>query len=205
MGRIRIMQEIIKNSLESSVSYSSYRGQISEMLENQKLDGLPPDDLIHYTLLNETRMNRLEKTMVVTPESKNVLGTLLNQYTWLVLSEGWCGDAAQILPILDKMAEVAANITLKIVFRDQDEPLMNLFLTNGAKSIPKLIVLDSENRVVADWGPRPKGAAELIKRYKAEFGAIDETAVNELQLWYLHDKGVSTQQEICNLMQNVDQ
>lgn len=199
------MQEIIKNSLESSVSYSSYRGQISEMLENQKLDGLPPDDLIHYTLLNETRMNRLEKTMIVTPESKNVLGTLSNQYTWLVLSEGWCGDAAQILPILDKMAEVAANITLKIVFRDQDEPLMNLFLTNGAKSIPKLIVLDSENRVVADWGPRPKGGAELIKRYKAEFGAIDEAAVNELQLWYLHDKGVSTQQEICNLMQNVDQ
>lgn len=201
----QFMEAIIAKSLEHSLSYKNYRSQISEMLENQKLDGLPPDDMIHYTLLNETRMNRLEKTISVLDESTAVLEKLTQKYTWLVLSEGWCGDAAQILPILDKMAGVSGNVTLKIVFRDEHEPLMNLFLTNGAKSIPKLIVLDSDNRVLADWGPRPQGAADLINRYKAEVGPIDETAINDLQLWYLHDKGTSTQREICELMQKVDQ
>ncbi len=200
------MQEIIKVSLGRGVTYEQYRQQITQSLEGKKLDGTPPEDMVHYTLLNETRMNRLEKTMTVAEDVKFSLKKLQKKYVWLVLSEGWCGDAAQILPILHKMEQTASKVKLTVVFRDENEPLMDLFLTNGSKSIPKLIILDAEtNRVLADWGPRPKGASDLIKQYKAEFGVIDETAVNELQLWYLHDKGMSTQREIAEIMDRLDQ
>src|SRR5690606_21925767 len=130
---------------------------------------------------------------------------LKKEYIWLVLSEGWCGDAAQILPILNKMAIITTNIELKIVFRDENEELMNMFLTNGGKSIPKLIILDRDTlNVYNSWGPRPKGAANLIKSYKEQYGVIDETAVTELQLWYLHDKGLSTQAEIIAMMEEAE-
>jgi hypothetical protein len=90
---------------------------------------------------------------------------------------------------------------MKIVFRDDNPELMNLFLTNETKAIPKLIVLDQETlEVTANWGPRPKGAISLIENYKEKFGKIDENAKTELQLWYLHDKGISTQNEITELL-----
>jgi hypothetical protein len=78
---------------------------------------------------------------------------------------------------------------------------MNQFLTNSTKSIPKLIIVDKEsNEVIADFGPRPIGAKQLILDYKSEHGVVDETAKIELQKWYLQDKGISTQKEIVELM-----
>ena len=59
--------------------------------------------------------------------------------------------------------------------------------------------------MVGDWGPRPKGAVELIQNYKKEHGVVDETAKADLQLWYLHDKGVSTQNEILDIMLSLEQ
>lgn len=196
------MEDIIMGSLNRSFSYSEYRNTVSQLLQEGKSSGnTQSDDLLHYSLLNETRMNRLEKTIKVSEENLLKLKNLNKEYIWLVLSEGWCGDAAQLLPIFNKMAVLSDNIDLKIVFRDENEALMNLFLTNGGKSIPKLIILEKETlNVIADWGPRPIGATKLMKDYKEKFGVIDETIKAELQLWYLHDKGLSTQNEILALM-----
>jgi hypothetical protein len=82
---------------------------------------------------------------------------------------------------------------------------MNLFLTNGAKAVPKVIVLDKATlNVEANWGPRPAGAVQLLQDYKEKHGKIDETVKTDLQLWYLHDKGISTQNEILNLMLDLE-
>lgn len=202
VAQILIMKDIIKESLERSFSYPEYRNTVSQLLQEGRSSGnTQSDDLLHYSLLNETRMNRLEKTIKVSDENRSRLEKLDKGYIWLVLSEGWCGDAAQLLPIFNKMAVLSDNVDLKIVFRDENEALMDLFLTNGGKSIPKLIVLQKDTLdVIADWGPRPTGATKLMKDYKEKFGVIDETIKTELQLWYLHDKGVSTQNEILNLL-----
>jgi hypothetical protein len=151
-------------------------------------------------------MNRLDKTLSVPEDFAVQLKSLKKKYTWLVLTEGWCGDAAQINPILFKMASVTNKIELRFVFRDENEGLMNCFLTNGSRSIPKVIVLEkSHNDLKSTWGPRPEGATNLIKSYKKQYGVVDETAKTELQLWYLHDKGVSTIQELTNLMIHIEE
>jgi thioredoxin-like negative regulator of GroEL len=144
--------------------------------------------------------------MKITDENSAKLKSLTKRYIWLVLTESWCGDAAQILPILHKMElESNGKIEMKLVLRDENETLMNHFLTHKGKAIPKLIIIDKETAsVVGDWGPRPQGAFNLIEAYKAEFGSIDETAKANLQLWYLHDKGLSTQNEIIQLLQNLE-
>ena len=200
-----VMQSIIEESLSKSYSYSEYRNIVSTLLHDGKATGNEQSEaLVHYTELNETRMKRLEKTIAIAIENVQKLQQLQNDYIWLVLSEGWCGDAAQILPIIHKMADSTARIDLKIVFRDANEELMNLFLTNGTKSIPKLLILDKNTlKVLGDFGPRPKGAKQLMLEYKAEHGMIDETAKSNLQLWYFHDKGASIQQEIMDLMQTL--
>jgi Thioredoxin len=201
------MKTTIANSFLNSISYLEYRNKVTELLKKDKSSGNEQsEDLLHYSKLNETRMNRLDKTIFVEKSITQKLNLLQDHYYWLVLSEGWCGDAAQLLPIFNKMANVSDKIELKVLFRDENEALMNFFLTNGGKAIPKLLILEKDTlHLKGNWGPRPEGASSLIKSYKQQYGVVDETAKTELQLWYLHDKGLSTQNELVDLMLHLEQ
>jgi hypothetical protein len=201
------MDKTIGKALFNSHSYIEYRKIVTDLLRENKSTGHEQSEaLTNYSSLNETRMNRLEKTMTILPEVVTNLQALQNEYIWLVISEGWCGDAAQLLPVFDKMAEQSeGKIELRIVLRDDNEELMNHFLTNKAKSIPKLIVINkATSGALAHWGPRPYAAVELIAAYKKEHGVIDETIKTDLQMWYLHDKGLSTQSELIDMMLDLD-
>jgi hypothetical protein len=196
------MLSIFQSALQNSLSYSAYRTLVSKLIGEGKSTGNEQtSDLLHYSELNEVRMKRLEKTLQLDSEVLETLQNLKSKQTWLVIAEGWCGDAAQILPIIKLMAEASENIDFKIVLRDENETLMNQFLTNGAKSIPKLIVLDENLNLINHWGPRPEAAKNLIIDYKAKHGIVDETAKIALQKWYLDDKGISTQKEIVAILQ----
>ena len=201
------MKTAVAKALFNSHSYQEYRKLISDLLLEGKSTGSEQsEDLKHYSELNDTRMNRLDKTITITDDNIQKIKDLKGEYIWLVISEGWCGDAAQILPIINKMAIDSDNIELKIVLRDENEDLMKLFLTNNKKSIPVVIVIDkATGGDIAKWGPRPKGATDLITDYKNEFGTIDETAKANLQLWYLHNKGLSAQDELIRLMFDLEQ
>jgi len=196
------MLSIIQSALQNSHSYTEYRIIVSKLISEGKSTGKEQSaDLLHYSELNEVRMKRLEKTLKLDIEVEKTLQNLKSNQTWLVISEGWCGDAAQILPIIKLMSEASKNIDLKLVFRDENEELIHLFLTNGAKSIPKLLVLDESFNLINHWGPRPEGAKNLIIEYKAIHGIVDEAAKIALQKWYLDDKGISTMKEIVAILQ----
>ncbi|QSB27716.1 thioredoxin family protein [Flavobacterium sp. CLA17] len=200
------MKSIVAKALFNSYSYSEYRKLVTDLLSEGKSTGdVQSESLTHYTSLNEARMNRLEKTIKITEDTIDKLQKLENHFIWLVISEGWCGDAAQILPIINKMAQGSdKKVDLRIVLRDENEELMSQYLTNGGRAIPKVIVICKEAGIVrTDWGPRPKGAAELMANYKKEFGVIDEKIKTDLQLWYLADKGVSVQEELLEIMDNI--
>ena len=200
------MKTAIAKALFNSHSYLEYRKLVSDLLlENKSTGNEQSEDLTNYSTLNETRMNRLDKTMKITEENSLKLKSLQREYIWLVISEGWCGDAAQLLPVVNKMAVESGKIDLKIVLRDENDDLMKLFLTNNSKSIPIVIIVDKQTgELMGHWGPRPKGAITLIQDYKKEFGIVDETAKTNLQLWYLHDKGLSTQKEIIDFMLEIE-
>jgi hypothetical protein len=142
------MKKIIEKSLKTAISYSGYRSLVKNLLIKGKSTGTEQsEDLTNYSMLNDRRMKRLDKTIKISEETIQEFQKVKRPQTWLVLTEGWCGDAAQSLPILNKIASYTANIDLKIVLRDENLDLMDLFLTNGGRSIPKLIVLDKDNNV----------------------------------------------------------
>ncbi|MFH6964267.1 thioredoxin family protein [Flavobacterium plurextorum] len=200
------MKKFIAKALFNSHSYAEYRKIVTDLLIEGKSTGdEQSESLTNYSKLNEARMNRLDKTIKISEEIISKLQNLNNHYFWLVISEGWCGDAAQILPIVNKMAHDSnKKIDLRIVFRDENTELMDHYLTNGGRAIPKVIIVCKEAGIVrADWGPRPKGASELMENYKKEFGVIDEKIKTDLQLWYLADKGISVQEELVQIMENI--
>lgn len=190
--------ENIEKSLKSSLSYSEYKILISDLLERGESTTKGGDEaLVPYSELNLRRMNRWDRTFKIDPALKEKI-TNASAQTWIVLTEGWCGDAAHCVPIIQKIAELNEKIDLHLVLRDENEDLMNDFLTNGGKSIPKLIMYDPEKETVKNtWGPRPNGAAEIFNSLRGE----DYEVINvELQKWYNKDKGKSTAAEIVELL-----
>jgi thiol-disulfide isomerase/thioredoxin len=197
----KMNNSLIKNSLTNTISYSNYRNLIKNLISEGKSTGTEQsEDHLTFSILNDKRMDRLDKTLNISPETQNSLNNLNKGFTFLVIAEGWCGDAAQILPIINKVAEASDNIAFKIVLRDENEDLMNQYLTNGSKSIPKVLILDPENNVLDSWGPRPAVASQMVTDYKAENGSLDEEFKKNLQIWYNKDKGHNTQNELVGLL-----
>jgi thiol-disulfide isomerase/thioredoxin len=148
---------LVKESLSKAISYQDYRGQVATHVENGTSSGPDKSEaLSNYTLLNNSRMKRLDKTIKIEEAVLEKFQQYHKNVTWLVITESWCGDAAHTLPVMNKLVGQAKNLDLKILYRDENEELMNRFLTNGTMSIPKLIVFDNETKeVINDWGPAP--------------------------------------------------
>lgn len=197
---------LIEKSLKNSYAYPEYRAHVSQLLlEGLSTGNTQSEAMTHYTTLNEVRMNRLDKTIKIPQDIKYRLDNLKKKHVLLIISEGWCGDAAQIVPVINKMAQASDKLDVHIVLRDTNDELMSEYLTNGARSIPKLVLLEPNAlHPRASWGPRPQAAAQMVRDYKEKFGVINEEAKTELQKWYLQDKGYSTMQEIMLLLENAD-
>ncbi len=189
---------IIKESLLHTTSYDDYRTMVAKLVSEKKATGIVQTEaLTNYTMLNDKRMKRLDKTIKIDAESVAKIQAFDKKVTWLVLTESWCGDAAQTMPVMNKIANLNDNIDFKVVLRDENIQLMNLFLTNGAMSIPKLVMLDSEtNEVLADWGPRPSEATKLVEDFKNTHGVLTPEFKQDLQMWYTKDKGQNTLNDI---------
>jgi hypothetical protein len=193
--------EIIKNALKNSYSYTAYKDLINQLYAEGKTTGfIQTDAFLDYTKLGIRRTKRWDKTAKISKDDLTQLQKLEKPQTWVVISEAWCGDAAHALPIIAKLADANSKIDLKIVLRDENEALMDLFLTNGGRSIPKLISFStSENQVLFTWGPRPEGAIKLIEDSKAKYGQITSEAKEALQMWFNKDKGQQIASEITQL------
>ncbi len=199
------MKELITKSISKSITYKNYFELIKKLAKNQKTTGkIPSKERIDFTKLNYNRMRRLDKTIKLLDNDIKTFNNFSKQ-TWLVITESWCGDAAQTLPILHKIAESSSKIDLKIVFRDENNELMNTFLTNGAQAIPKLIILDKNNNVLNTWGPRSFDATQLVLNYKKEFGKIDAEFKKNLQIWYNKNKGWSIINDLLKFDKNFNQ
>lgn len=197
-------KQIIQESLLNSVSYPTYRNMIEKWTQEGKTSGVEQQqELINYTALNEKRYKRLDKSIVIPEEKANFFKNYTKSVTLLVITESWCGDAAQIVPVVNKIAELNPKIMLKLVFRDENEALMNLFLTNGARAIPVVVFLDLENNVLNHWGSRPSIATQMVEDYKAAHGKLSAEFKEELQKWYNQDKGNNIVDDFIKILSEI--
>lgn len=196
------LESSITNSIKNSMAYAAYRALMGQLTESHSTTGLDKSEaMVAYTALNEQRMKRWDKTLKVPVDAQEKIAAFKERVTWLVLTESWCGDAAHVIPAINKVAELNPNIDLKLVLRDDHDDLMQQFLTNGGKSIPKLIMIDNASGTVrGTFGPRPAEATQLVESYKRDHGAITEEFKEILQGWYNKDKGQHTIIDLLQLL-----
>ncbi|HEY6826453.1 MAG TPA: thioredoxin family protein [Gemmatimonadaceae bacterium] len=112
----------------------------------------------------------------------------------LVLTEDWCGDAVNTLPVLAAISNRARNLDLRILSRDANPDLMDAHLTGRSRSIPIVIVLDSQYVERAWWGPRPAPLQGWV--VNAGRALTPEERYREVRRWYARDRGASTLAEL---------
>ncbi len=153
-----------------------------------------------YLPLNDSRMRRIERTYTPGPEAIEKLDALKGTLHWLVISEHWCGDAAQILPVMNALAEAShGRIRLSIVYRDANPELMDQHLTGTSRAIPKLIQLNTQNEVQTTWGPRPAEAQNMVMALRRD-PATASSYSEPLHAWYTKDKQRSIERELIALL-----
>lgn len=200
---IKDVSKIIDNSLTNAFTYEAFKTKVAEVVKEGKSTGNDPENeaLANYSKLTYSRIKRLDKTLKIDESIIEKVKAVSTPTTWIVLTESWCGDAGQTIPVINKIAELNPNITLKLLLRDDNDKLMNEFLTNGGKSIPKLIAYNTESKEVLNtWGPRPSEATKLVNDYKEAHGKLTPKFKKDLQVWYNKDKGQNTAKDLLQLL-----
>jgi hypothetical protein len=164
------------------------------------------ESLAGYTKLNLSRSKRLEQTVVLKDELKVAAKKLTHRYTLMVITESWCGDSAQNLPVVAAIA--ASNpdkIQLMILLRNQHPALMDAYLTDGSRAIPKIIGLDETmGNEAFTWGPRPAPAQALLHSWKHDPNRSSwESFERELHTWYAKDKTKTLQAEWLSILEGL--
>jgi hypothetical protein len=201
------MIETLKQVLSASISFDAYMQQMVNLVAEQKTSGpLQTESLVHYTKLNLKRMQRLNRTVKISDETLETVNAIPFKTRWVIISEAWCGDAAQNLPFIAALAAKAQNATLEIVFRDEHPEFMDLYLTNGSRSIPKLVIYNAKNlKELAVWGPRPASVQVLVDEYKNTVGEklpFDQFATT-IHAWYTANKNAALESEILNIFKSI--
>ncbi len=195
---------LTRSVINGGMTYAQYRQLFDEHVAQERTTG--PDqstEMQGYTRLNHQRTRRIEAQLTgLLPEAQAAMAALQTPQTWLVLTEIWCGDAAQNLPIVARLAEASPKVALRLVLRDEHPAVMDAFLTNGARSILKLIAINTETlAVLFTWGPRPAPAQALFAAWKQSPSVPKEELYKQVQGWYNDDKGVTVQRELMALVQ----
>lgn len=192
-----------KKQAKQVFNFEEYVSHINELFEKNKVTGNVQNQAkLDATKINLVRINRLIKTYKVSDELQNKLEKLSNPMDWYLFSEGWCGDSAQSLPLINEIAGSSKYIYLHIILRDDNPELMNEYLTNGSASVPKLVAFDrASGQELFTWGARPKAIEEMVLDYKKKYTLNNkEEFIKNLHLWYARDKGKALEDDFINLL-----
>ena len=190
---------------QNGMSGSTYFQLISDLAKDNKTTGTNQSEaMVHYTQMNAKRMQRWLKTMKLSDEFTEIVSDITFQLNILVVTEGWCGDAAHNTPFIEALAELNKNITVRYILRDENTDVIDAYLTNGGRSIPKLIAFTNNGEELFTWGPRPEPAQELYEEGKTQGKPYPELAA-DLQVWYNKDKGKTFMKELGILLSSIQE
>ena len=190
----------LKEAFERGITYKTYSELLQQYARQGKTSGEQKESYVGYTKLAAARQRRWEKTY--SPEVNfidAIYDCKVKGEQWLVFTETWCGDAAHALPFFNEWA-IATKIPMRIVFRDEHPELMDQFLTDGGRSIPKWIRLNDHFEAVSNWGPRPSELTDHYKQWKADTDFDKSEWSLFAQDWYNKNKGRALENDIFDLM-----
>ncbi len=157
---------------------------------------------ITFTGLNLHRARRIARTWRPSAGLTAAMNALPGPQLWLTLTEPWCGDSAQCLPLFAVLAETRSDIDFRLLLRDDNPQVMDRYLTGGKRGIPVVVALDETGGELFRWGPRPAAAQAVFDQAKNE-GLAKPDILERLHLFYGRDRGRALDVELTALLNGV--
>lgn len=185
---------------QEGVSYAAYLEQW-KTIAAQPMDGLDKRErkMRYYTRYNLERSQLVHDAFEPSTELREAIASVAAPQLWMVLTEQWCGDSAYNLPVIADAAALSAEVRLRILLRDANLDIMDQYLTDGSRSIPKLVAFSQEGEELFHWGPRPAGAVRLREELKAS-GASSAEMTKALLDWYANGGWQNVEAELVELL-----
>lgn len=190
----------MKKYWEEAISFEEYFKRTEDVI-NKEESALTESEknMFEYYKLGVQRMSRMLKVYKPNEEQLQRLKEKNFKGKFLVITEGWCGDAGQTVPAVSMFFEGKNEV--RIAYRDENPELIDQFLTNGTRSIPIVVILDENEEVIAHWGPRPAYGIELLKKHKENPETYSKQQFyNDIQVYYAKNRGVDVIDEILELI-----
>ncbi|MBS7334075.1 MAG: thioredoxin family protein [Weeksellaceae bacterium] len=186
--------------IKNGYSFEDYLEKIEDQLEEQiELDD--PKELVPYYAINLKQSREIRKNFRYNPGMEKKAKSYNADIKFLIISEGWCEDASQIVPVVDRLAETI-GVECKFVFRDENIELMEEYNTNGSHSIPIIIGVTPDGDEAFRFGPRPAKAMNFTERFKRDPDKYSRADFEEdLDRYYLENHGQDIITEILELIE----
>ncbi|WP_103030479.1 thioredoxin family protein [Salinibacter altiplanensis] len=166
--------------LHDGLHYEDYREAWSQQLDTPLADDAGPEERRqrHYLKYNWDRQAQVHASYAPSEGLRAAVEAIEEPQLWTVLTEPWCGDSAFLLPVIAEAAGLSDQVSLRILPRDENLDIMDEYLTDGSRSIPKLVVFSTDGGELFTWGPRPDAAARrfetLAEQYDDKMELIGE-------------------------------
>jgi hypothetical protein len=195
---------ITREHIKKAIHFPEFLLLNQSLLLEGKTTGLTQtEEYVEFGRLNVARMQRLMKTVVLKGELNDVLSRLSIPHTLIVITEGWCGDSAQIVPVLEHIRLACPYLDVVFLMRDENPQLMDQFLTKGARSIPKVVCEEQTSvEVKMEWGQLPFELQAALNALIAQQVTHAEKSLF-VQNWYNQNKTQAIQSEIMRLVQTL--
>lgn len=197
-----VNQFFIDQRPQNGLTFAEY---FDAMKQKTNAINLSKEDLIdlEHVKLNYQRSSRILRTHKINDNLFHLIKQISSLQIWMLLTEDWCGDSAQNIPYIVKMAECNSMINLRILLRDQNTDIIDLYLSDSnSRSIPKLVAFNENGDELFQWGPRPKEAQELVRKLKSE-GLSKEEYILQLHLWYGKNRRKNLELEFIQIIEEL--
>jgi len=201
------MKSLPEHISAAAIPYDAYFEHVQTYAATNTTSGpTQSESLSHYTKLNASRMRRLNKQVRPSKDLIDLIDRSKIAQKWIIITEAWCGDAAQNIPYVARLAQACVTVELGFVYRDEHLAYMDAYLTRGGRSIPKLIIYRADNlSEITNWGPRPAAAQKMVDAYKAKgpegepFAEFSE----KLHKWYQVNANIDLENELLLTFQSL--
>ncbi len=188
--------------LEKGLSYEEYIASWENHI-GQSLKGLDKKarKYLFYAKYNKERAGRVIDAFKMSEALMSLIDGIDTPQYWMVLTEDWCVDSAYALPIISNAASRNPHINMRILLRDDNLDIMDQYLTDGGRGIPKLVAFSAEGKELFQWGPRPQ-ALKLKREDWKEEGVEGAMLSQKGAEWYDAGGWQKVETELINAIAN---
>jgi Thioredoxin len=193
----------IKYSITSFETYlmEGYQKSVDTLQANIATNTESDTKQLEYITNNFNTVKTILKTYEPSASMRAITNKLQEIDVYIIM-ENWCGSSASNVPFVVKILNTIKGAKIHIVPRDANEDFMNLYLSDGKKSIPIVVAFDKNGNELFKWGSSTAAQSEYAKKLQAQNMEFPDF-INAMKKWFLENNAEAIEADFLSLLKQL--